>query len=402
MQLGIDVLLKDKALLGKLTGKRIALLGNPASMTGDFRHSIDALSQIHSLTLTAAFGPQHGMRGEKQDNMIETEDYIDPIYKIPVFSLYGQVRKPTPKMMDTFDIILFDLQDVGTRIYTFLTTLFYLLEACALFKKEIWILDRPNPAGRPVEGSYLLAPEWLSFVGGAKVPMRHGMTLGEIAQWYVKSQNLDVHFQVIEMEGYHPLVGPGFGWPLGELPWVNPSPNAASLSMARCFSGTVLLEGTQLSEGRGTTRPLEMVGAPDLDFYLVLKKMEQLKSDWMRGCRLRPFYFQPTFQKHSGKICSGFQIHVDDHHYQHDTFKPYRLISLCLKAIRILQRDYPIWRDFHYEYERDRLAIDLINGSPLLRSWVDDPQGMPEDLEKILESDEKDWKEKQREFLIYF
>ena len=400
MKFGIDVLLADKKRLEFLKTKRVALLAHPASMTSDFEHSADALFKA-GVKLSAMFGPQHGMRGEKQDNMMETEDYLDPQYQIPVFSLYGEVRRPNEKMLASFDLILVDMQDVGTRIYTFLTTLLYVLEAAAKSKKTVWVLDRPNPAGRPVEGS-LLKPGWVSFVGAAEgLPMRHGLTLGEAAGWFAKTLKIDVDFEVIKMEGYKPDEGPGFGWPLGEKSWVNPSPNAATLSMARAFPGTVLIEGTTLSEGRGTTRPLETVGASDLDHSKILPLMEKIAGDWMKGARVRPCFFQPTFHKHSGKMCSGFQIHCDDQSYQHDVFKPYRLIGLWLKAIRTLYPSYSIWRDFHYEYEKERLAFDLINGGPLLREWVDNTSAQAGDLEKALKPDEAQWTAERKPFLLY-
>ncbi|MCA9571520.1 MAG: DUF1343 domain-containing protein, partial [Myxococcales bacterium] len=251
MQLGIDRLLADPALRRPLAGRRVAVLGHPASVTRDLTHTLDALATLDDLRLTAAFGPQHGMKGDKQDNMIETADEVDPKLGIPVFSLYGEVRRPTDAMLDTFDVLLVDLQDVGTRIYTFLTTLLYVLEAGAAKGKSVWVLDRPNPAGRPVEGTLLL-PGHESFVGAAELPMRHGLTLGEAARWFVRRFGLDVDLHVVPMEGYAPNAAPTFGWST-ELAWVNPSPNAASLSMARCFPGTVVLEGTTLSEGRGTT-----------------------------------------------------------------------------------------------------------------------------------------------------
>lgn len=399
-RLGIDQLLKNSALMSRLKGKRVSLLAHPASMTGDFVPSIDALIKA-GVTLTSAFGPQHGMRGEKQDNMQETEDYIDPVYKIPVFSLYGEVRRPSRRMMETFDILLVDLQDVGTRIYTFLTTLLYVMEEAAKTGREVWVLDRPNPAGRPVEGSFL-KPGWVSFVGAAEgLPMRHGLTLGEAGLWFNKVLNVGCQYEVVKMDGYDPARGPGYGWPLGEISWVNPSPNAASLSMARAFPGTVLIEGTTLSEGRGTTRPLETVGAPGLDMTRILKEMSSLGAEWMKGCHLRQSYFLPTFQKHAGEICSGLQIHLDDPAYDHEAFKPYRLIGLWLKAIRNLYPDYPIWRDFHYEYEKTRLAFDLINGGPALREWVDDRQAVCADLDAICKPDERAWTEQRREFLLY-
>ena len=398
---GIDRLLTTNSLINELEGKRVALLAHPASMTSDFRHSLDALFALRKLKITAAFGPQHGLRGELQDNMMETPDTVDSVYKIPVFSLYGEVRRPSAKMMDAFDVILVDIQDVGTRIYTFLTTLLYVMEEGAKHKKSVWVLDRPNPAGRPVEGMRL-RPGWVSFVGAAEgIPMRHGLTLGEAALWFKKKLKIDVDLKIVKMEGYKPDEGPGYGWPLNERSWVNPSPNAATLSMARCFPGTVLIEGTHLSEGRGTTRPLETLGAPGLDMSQILSTMQKMDSAWTAGCRLRPCHFQPTFHKHAGTIIPGFQIHVDDAAYIHERFKPYRLVAAWLKAIRMHDPKYEIWRDFHYEYEKTRLAFDLINGGPQLREWVDDSNAKPGDLEAICRTDEQSWLEERREFLLY-
>lgn len=400
MQLGIDRLLKDKSLRQSLHGKRVALLAHPASMTHDFQHALDALMTYSDLKITSAFGPQHGMKGEKQDNMVESKDYHDPVHGIPIFSLYGDVRRPTKTMLDSFDVLLVDVQDIGTRIYTFLTTLRYVLEAGAEAKKSVWILDRPNPAGRSVEGS-LLKPGFESFVGAGPIPMRHGLTLGEAALWFKDHFKLDVDLNIVTMAEYDPIAAPGFGWPLGELPWVNPSPNATTLSMARCYPGTVLIEGTTLSEGRGTTRPLEIVGAPDIDMQKILKKMHVMAPNWLRGCKIRPCYFQPTFHKHANQICEGMQIHVDDTSYNHDVFRPYRLITLWLKAIRQTYPDYKIWRDFHYEYEKDRLAIDLINGGPALREWVDDAKADVNDFDSFLKTDEESWAHDRQKFLLY-
>jgi uncharacterized protein YbbC (DUF1343 family) len=383
-----------------LAGRRVALLAHPASVTQDLEHSLDVLAALPDLKLTAAFGPQHGLRGDKQDNMVETEDFHDPRLGIPVFSLYGQVRRPTDAMMDTFDVLLVDLQDVGCRIYTFVTTLLYVLEAAAKKKKTVWVLDRPNPAGRPVEGLRLRSGQE-SFVGAGPLPMRHGLTLGELAHWFVRTLRLDVDYQVVTMDGWKPAQAPGYGWPLGERSWVNPSPNAANLWMARAYAGTVMLEGATLSEGRGTTRPLELFGAPDIDVPALLKRMHNLAPEWLKGCRLRPCWFEPTFHKHVGKLCAGVQFHVDDPAYDHEAFRPWRVMALAFKALRELRPDYPIWRDFPYEYETTRLAIDVINGSDLLRRWVDDPTTAPADLDAITEPDEKSWLEERRGSLIY-
>lgn len=395
---GIDRLIADPKLRDPLEGKRIALLAHPASVTRDLTHSLDALAAA-GLNLTAAFGPQHGLRGDKQDNMVESEDFTDPVLGIPVFSLYGEVRRPTGQAMSTFDTILVDLQDVGCRIYTFITTLLYMLEAAAEHGKSVYVLDRPNPAGRPVEGLSLRAG-WESFVGAAPMPMRHGLTLGELGHWFVQRFNLDVDYRVIEMKGWRPDDGPGFGWP-AERVWINPSPNAANVNMARAYAGTVMLEGTMLSEGRGTTRPLELFGAPDLEPRRIVSEMLSLAPEWLAGCKLREITFQPTFHKYSGQMCRGLFIHAEGPWYDHAAFKPWRLQSLAFKAIRRLYPDYELWRDFPYEYVFDKLAIDVINGSTLLREWVDDSSAAPADLDGLTIPDEQAWDEQRRGFLIY-
>jgi uncharacterized protein YbbC (DUF1343 family) len=318
-----------------------------------------------------------------------------------VFSLYGSVRRPTAAMMDTFDVLLVDLQDLGCRIYTFITTLRYVLEAAAKARKAVWVLDRPNPAGRPVEG-LTLRPGWESFVGAGALPMRHGLTMGELARWFVTTLRLDVEYQVIPMQGWQPDEAPGFGWPLYERSWVNPSPNAPNLWMARCYAGTVMLEGTTLSEGRGTTRPLEVLGAPDLEVEALVKEMRSLAPGWLAGCLLRPCWFEPTFNKHTGMLCTGLQVHVEDPaHYDHSAFRPWRLVALAFKALRRLRPDYPLWADFPYEYEFNRRPIDVINGSDLLRSWVDDPHASPADLDAVAAVDEADWRAQRQSVLLY-
>lgn len=400
MKFGLERLLEEPVLRKSLAGRRVALLAHPASVTADLTHGLDALAALGDIKLTAAFGPQHGLRGDKQDNMVESPDFHDPALGIPVFSLYGEVRRPTATMMAHFDVLLIDLQDLGCRIYTFITTLRYVLEEAAKAKKSVWVLDRPNPVGRPVEGLRLVLG-WESFVGAGALPMRHGLTMGELARWFVASLRLDVDCQVITMSGWAPERAPGFGWPLGERAWVNPSPNAPNLSMARCYAGTVMLEGTTLSEGRGTTRPLELFGAPDLPVDALLREMHFLAPQWLRGCRLRPCWFEPTFHKHVGKLCAGLQIHVEGPGYDHQAFQAWRLQALAFKALRHLRPDYPLWRDFPYEYERDRLAIDLINGGPLLREWVDDPSAMPGDLEALAIPDEASWRAERKDVLLY-
>jgi uncharacterized protein YbbC (DUF1343 family) len=400
MKFGIDRLLEDPALRAPLEGKRVALLAHPASVTADLTHSLDALMALGTMKVTAAFGPQHGLRGDKQDNMVESDDFTDPVHQVPVYSLYGEVRRPTGQSMGTFDVILVDLQDLGCRIYTFITTLLYVLEAAAQHGKSVWVLDRPNPAGRPVEG-LTLRQGWESFVGAGPLPMRHGLTLGELGQWFIDTMKLDVDYRVIEMDGYDPNAAPGFGWPLGERVWINPSPNAPNLWMARAYAGTVMLEGTTLSEGRGTTRPLEIFGAPDIDGKAIIAEMRSMAPEWLNGCVLRDCWFEPTFHKHVGKLCGGVHIHAEGPSYDHEAFRPWRLQALAFKAIRRLRPDYNLWRDFPYEYELDKLAIDVINGGPGLREWVDDPASEPGDLDALTVPDERAWLEERRPYLRY-
>ena len=399
MKFGIDRLLSEPDLQAALKGRRVALVAHPASVTADLTHSIDALIAA-GVKISAAFGPQHGMKGDLQDNMMESPDETDPVHGFPVFSLYGEVRRPSGQMMSTFDVVLIDLQDLGCRIYTFITTLLYVLEAAAEHGKEVWVLDRPNPAGRPVEGTTLIAG-WESFVGAGPMPMRHGMTLGELGHWFIDHFKLNVAYRVVEIQGYDPEAGPGFGWPLGERAWINPSPNAPNLSMARAYPGTVMVEGATLSEGRGTTRPLELFGAPDIDARAVIAEMKAFAPAWVRGCVLRDMWFEPTFHKHVGKLCSGVQIHVEGPHYDHAAFRPWRVQALGFKAIRRLYPDYDLWRDFPYEYAFGKLPIDVINGGPALREWVDDANATPADLDAAAGADEAAWVETRRPFLIY-
>jgi uncharacterized protein YbbC (DUF1343 family) len=399
MKTGLDRLLADPELRKPLQGKRVAYLAHPASVTPDLTHGLDALAALGEMKLSAAFGPQHGLRGDKQDNMMESPDFTDPEHGVPVFSLYGEVRRPTGQSMGTFDVMLVDLQDLGCRIYTFITTLLYVLEAAAQHGKAVWVLDRPNPAGRPVEG-LTLRPGWESFVGAGPMPMRHGLTLGELGHWFVDRFKLDVDYRVVEMEDYEPDAAPGYGWPSDRI-WINPSPNAPNLNMARAYAGTVMLEGTNLSEGRGTTRPLELFGAPDIDAKRVLAEMRRFAPEWLAGCVLRDCWFEPTFHKHVHQLCAGIHIHAEGAAYDHQAFQPWRLQTLAFKAIRRLYPDYNLWRDFPYEYEFGKLAIDVINGGPALREWVDDPASEPGDLDALTRPDEQAWGDERSRFLLY-
>ena len=397
---GIDRLIADPLLRQPLVGRRVALVAHPASLTAGLVQSLDALAALPEVHLTAAFGPQHGLKGDKQDNMVETADFHDPDHGIPVFSLYGEVRRPSAAMIETADVFLFDLQDLGCRIYTFVTTLLYLLEAVSGTGKAVWVLDRPNPAGRPVEGMTLLAG-YESFVGAGPMPMRHGLTLGEMGRWFIDHFGLDVDYRVIAMDGWKPDAAPGFGWPDDRL-WINPSPNAASLNMARAYAGTVMIEGATVSEGRGTTRPLEVLfGAPDVSARDVLAEMQRFAPHWITGCALRECWFEPTFHKHAHQACSALMIHAEGAFYNHRTFRPWRLQALAFKAIRLLYPEYPLWRDFPYEYVENRLAIDVINGGPGLREWVDDLAATPGDLDALALPDEAAWVDLTRQYLLY-
>jgi len=400
MKFGIDRLLSEPELRRPLAGRRLALVAHPASVTASLQHSFDALAAIPGLQLAAAFGPQHGLRGDKQDNMVESPDYNDPLLGVPVYSLYGTVRRPTAAMMASFDVLLIDLQDIGCRVYTFITTLRYLLEACAAQRKPVWVLDRPNPAGRPVEG-LLLEPGWESFVGAGALPMRHGLTMGELARWFVATLRLDLELQVIAMQGWEPRAAPGYGWPLHERSWVNPSPNAPNLSMVRSYAGTVMIEGTTLSEGRGTTRPLELLGAPDMDARATLAWLARFAPRWLKGCALRECWFEPTFHKHMGQLCNGIQMHVDAHDYGHENYRPWRLVAALLKAQRQLQPRATLWREFAYEYEHQRLAFDVINGGPRMRQWIEDPHATAADLDAMAAPDEAAWRSARAGVLIY-
>lgn len=399
MNFGIDVLLADETLKARLARARVALVANPASVTAARQHSIDALMG-RGCNIVKAFGPQHGMRGDKQDNMIESPDYVDPARGIPVISLYGDHRRPTDEMLDGIDIVLVDLQDVGCRIYTYISTMKYFLEACAAAGKELWVLDRPNPAGRPVDGLVLEAGHE-SFVGCDTLPTRHGLTVGELAAWMRDKGNLNIDLKVVEIEDYNPHLAPGYGWPIMERAWINPSPNASSLNMTRCFAGTVLLEGTELSEGRGTTTPLELIGAPDFPARDVVQVLAAGMPDWLAGAWVRPCCFEPTFHKHVGQLCEGFQIHTDLTDYDHDSFTPFRLIAGLLKSLRTIDPNYRLWRRHQYEYEPDRIPIDVINGGMRLRQWVDDPAAGFEDLEVQLRSELSQWLEARAPYLLY-
>jgi len=401
MKLGLEKLLNEPELQRQLKGRRVAYLGHPASVDRNGRHGLDLLKELGTLSLSSAFGPQHGMRGEKQDNMIESEHYRDPDTGVIVFSLYSEVRRPTPEMIDSFDVLLVDMQDVGCRVYTYLTTLLYMMEACAKAGKSLWVLDRPNPAGRPFEG-FLLDASMESFVGASRVPLRHGLTLGEMAYFLKSHHKLELDMKVVAMDGYEIDAAPGHGWPTGELPWINPSPNMPTLCTARCYGGTVLLEGTLLSEGRGTTRPLQIFGAPGLDSKRIIRELEKRAPRLLESCFVRSCFFEPTFHKFKGQLCEGLQIHVDtDAHYTHSSFQPFRLMMMVFRLLKEYQPELMAWRQPPYEYETVRLPIDLLIGDVRGREWADTKGSRLEDLDALLKPHESEWAELVRPHLLY-
>lgn len=398
MKLGSEKLFSSEKLQKKYKGARVGVLCHGASVDKDLQHIMDNFFASKKFKLTCAFGPQHGIRAEKQDNMIESQDFIHPKYKIPIYSLYGEFRRPQKNMLDHLDVLFVDMQDVGCRIYTFLTTLLYCLEEFAENKKTLVVLDRPNPAGRPIEGNRLNM-EFTSFVGAAPIPMRHGLTLGEAALWYKAAMNLDVDLHVIEMDGYS-MKNHLDSWPKDRV-WVNPSPNIPRVSCTQMYPGTVLLEGTLTSEGRGTTLPLEMFGAPNFDGEKIIEAMTEMGKKHLQGAQLRACFFEPTFHKHQGKLCGGLQIHTDFPKYKMQEFFPYRVIALYLKAVRMLYPNFDLWRPAPYEYEKIKMPIDILSGDDRLRKWVDSNSSKFSDFEKTLAPDEKSWAKERKPYLLY-
>jgi len=354
---GLDVLVADRAR--QLRGRRVGLLAHPASVDRRLRHAVPLLHAALGPDLRALFGPQHGLRGETQDNMIEWEGYRDPQTGLPVWSLYGEHRRPTPAMLEGLDVLVVDLQDVGARYYTFVWTLLLCLEACAEAAVAVLVLDRPNPIGGAVQGN-VLDPAYRSFVGLAPIPMRHGLTLGELGRWLVRERGLDVEYGVVPLQGWRRTSS----FEATGLPWVLPSPNLPTVDTAVVYPGACLLEGTLLSEGRGTTRPFEILGAPWLDPAALL---DAVPPAALPGCVLRPLHFQPTFQKHAGELCGGVQVHVTDR----GAFRPVLTYVALLAAIGRLWPDRFAWKQPPYEYEHQKLPIDILAGGPELRACVE-------------------------------
>lgn len=387
---------EGQGLRDYLRGRKVGILAHSASLDRRLRPVWERVAALGKIKITALFGPQHGFAGEKQDNMIESGDAYNPELDAPVFSLYGETRRLKPEWLDYFDVLLIDLQDVGVRVYTFLTTLAYILEDLAnRDDKEVWILDRPNPVGRAVEGLRLRRGHE-SFVGAAEIPMQHGLTMGEFASWYIGTGRLNTRLKVVPMIGWKPE-NP---WPM-DHPWLQPSPNMPGLYTARSYPGTVLLEATTLSEGRGTTRPLSLFGHPEVNWEDVHGWIEAYAPGAFDGVGLRRAVFEPTFHKHSGKRCGGYELIAEDPLYDPRRFKPYRLITWVLMAIRRQHPDLPLWISPPYEYEYRRMPIDVISGSDRLRRWVDGDGSAVDSLEAFISADEESWREEIRGWLLY-
>lgn len=354
---GLDRLVDEG--FAPLRGRRFGLLVHPASVDRHWRSTVDLCCAANQKP-AALFGPQHGIGGQTQDNMVEWEGYRDPYLEVPVFSLYGEHRRPTPEMLQGLDLLVIDLQDVGARYYTFVWTMLLCLEACAEAQVAVMILDRPNPLGGVHTEGNILDPAYRSFVGMAPIPMRHGLTMGELARFLVHWRELDLDLEIVWCDS----------WQRGQLfdstglPWVLPSPNMPTLDTAIVYPGGCLLEGTKLSEGRGTTRPFEIFGAPYVDGRVLA---DHLTARALPGVVFRPLSFEPTFQKHAGRLCGGVQVHVTDR----DNFESVLTYTAAIAAIARLWPDEFQWQQPPYEYETDRLPIDVLTGGETWRQAVE-------------------------------
>ncbi|MEK6324393.1 MAG: DUF1343 domain-containing protein [Acidobacteriota bacterium] len=384
---GLEILLESK--VGPLDGSRVGLIVNPASINSRFEHAADLFQQHPRIKLTALFGPQHGIRSETQDDMIEWETFRDRRTGLPAYSLYGETRKPTPEMLNAVDVLVFDIQDVGTRVYTFIYTMALAMEAARECGKRFIVLDRPNPInGVQIEGN-ILEPEFQSFVGMFPIPMRHGTTIGELAFMFNREFGLGCDLEVVKMEGWRREM-----WHEDtKVPWVMPSPNIPTVDTAVVYPGNVMIEGTNVSEGRGTTRPFEIIGAPFIDPYELI---DSLKKDNLPGVVFRPHHFQPTFHKFAGELCGGVQLHVIDR----SAFNPVITGVTIISAILRLYPDRFEWKQPPYEYVYDKLPFDVINGSSRLREQIE--EGIPiAEIEESWREGLSEFAERRREYLLY-
>jgi uncharacterized protein YbbC (DUF1343 family) len=356
MRLGSEELLSS----GRLRGRRVAVVANPASIDGTFRHVVDRLAADPEIELRAIFGPQHGFNADLQDNMIETPHAEDRRRRVPVYSLYSETREPTAEMLAGIDVLVIDLQDIGARIYTFVYTMANCLRAARRHGVPVIVCDRPNPiGGEAVEGP-MLEPGFESFVGQFAIPMRHGMTVGELARLFNDHFALGADLEVVRMTGWQR----GDYWEDTGLPWVLPSPNVPTPDTSVVYPGTVLFEGTLLSEGRGTTKPFELLGAPWIDGDAFAARVNAVG---LPGVHFRPVTFEPTFQKHARTACGGCQIHVTDRR----ALAPVAVGAALIREFRASDPDRFSWRPPPYEYEHDKMPIDILAGSPAFRTAVD-------------------------------
>jgi uncharacterized protein YbbC (DUF1343 family) len=384
---GLDLL--EKKWPRDLRGARIGLVAHPASVNHRFDHALDIFRRTKKFKLTALFGPQHGILGQTQDNMVEWEGFSDPATGLPVFSLYGNLRKPSPSMLEHCDVLAIDLQDVGSRYYTFIWTMDLCMQACNEAGKTVVVLDRPNPLnGRMIEGP-VLDPAYASFVGLKPLPVRHGMTVGEIASYLHHDYYPDLDFRVVPMQGWkRPM-----WFDTTRLPWILPSPNMPTLDTALVYPGMCLLEGTNISEGRGTTRPFEIFGAPFIDPDAIAGVLRDFK---LPGVLFRPLHFQPTFQKHAGTLCGGVQMHVVDR----EKFKPFKTGVAILKAVHnTYPRDFK-WKEPPYEYEEVNLPIDILAGANRLRKDIESWKDLAA-MEKWWKEDITAFEKTRRKYLLY-
>jgi len=382
---GLEVLLTQKPEW--INSKRLGLLANPASIASSLKNAVELINYKFPNQLKAIFSPQHGYYASKQDNMIESNNFIDPILKLPVYSLYSKVRQPTKEMFENIDILLIDLQDVGTRVYTFIYTVSYCMEACKLYNKKVVVLDRPNPiGGETVEGN-CVEEEFTSFVGRYSIPMRHGLTIGELSYLFNDHFGIKSDLEVIPMQNWtRNMYFNDTG-----LTWITPSPNLPTPDSAIVYPGQVLWEGTNISEGRGTTKPFEIFGAPFLDTQKILEFLGP-----MPDVILRATCFEPTFNKWQGHLCRGFQIHVTDL----KNFKPYKTSLKILHAILHIHPDKFTWKSPPYEYEFEKMPIDLILGSQKLRKSLEKNKVISNNLFDW-QIDEKKFIELSKKYLLY-
>ncbi|HEU4390339.1 MAG TPA: DUF1343 domain-containing protein [Blastocatellia bacterium] len=387
MKLGLEVLLETR--LDLLGGKRAGLIINPASVNSRFESTLDLFRGNRSINLVALFGPQHGIRGNTQDNMIEWASFRDERTGLPAFSLYGETRIPTPEMLSGIDVLVFDIPDVGTRVYTFAYTMALAMQAARDHGTSFVVLDRPNPiGGTAIEGS-LLDSRYSSFVGMFAVPMRHGLTIGELALLFNREFGIGCELQVVPMDGWRR----DYWYDDTGFPWVMPSPNIPTHDTAIVYPGTVLLEGTNVSEGRGTTRPFEVAGAPYADPY---RLSDELAGYSLPGVFFRPLYFQPTFNKYAGELCGGVQIHVTDR----CVFKP---VLTGVAIVRAMRHLYPAsfeWKQPPYEYVFDKLPFDVIAGGAHLRGRIERGESLSQ-IEGSWVTDVESFRKTRGQYLLY-